>query len=340
MIINFKGSNSYDQGYEDGFASGEAVQKSRLTEETVTDNGVYERTDGYKKVVVNVPQSEPFMQDKYEQITDTVTDIYPDEGYDGLSSVTVDASEIENTMYNQGYNDGIDTGKQQQKALLEPITITDNGTYQREDGYNEVIVNVQGGEPTIKEGTAIFDNCYFMTEMQYKSGLSMTIEGLNIYENSPGWIFGSRYANANNSFDLLWESGNLRPGIGNKEAVSYLGFAYAKGNTINLTYNVASTASVIATDADGVEISNKSVSSVTVGTRYYPIVFGALFTAGVPTSTSYFKGEVKSIKFTLNGVLYHEYVFREVNGMGMVYDKTTNRYILPLGNGNITIKDE
>lgn len=56
-------------------------------------------------------------------------------------------------IYNEGYNDGIEAaggdysegfvdGEQAQKDKLTGITINQNGTYQREDGYNNVIVSV------------------------------------------------------------------------------------------------------------------------------------------------------------------------------------------------------
>lgn len=69
-----------------------------------------------------------------------------DEGYNGLKEVEIDV-ELDTSIYveegyNQGKNVGIEEGKQLQKELLEPITITENGTYNRENGYNEIVVEV------------------------------------------------------------------------------------------------------------------------------------------------------------------------------------------------------
>ena len=50
----------------------------------------------------------------------------------------------ETTGYNNGYAEGFDGGVADQKSKLESISITENGTYNREDGYNEVKVSVQG----------------------------------------------------------------------------------------------------------------------------------------------------------------------------------------------------
>ena len=53
-----------------------------------------------------------------------------DEVYDGLSRVVIDPQ----TLYNEGVNE--------QKSKLESISITENGTYTKEDGYNHIEVNV------------------------------------------------------------------------------------------------------------------------------------------------------------------------------------------------------
>ena len=104
--------------------------------------------------------------DKTAQINDINTTIYPDEGYDGMSSVNVDASFVYDNGYNSGmtfgydsgYYDGYQTGHNEgsemgyengyrygiedQKRLLESTAFTENGTYIRENGWNEVGVNV------------------------------------------------------------------------------------------------------------------------------------------------------------------------------------------------------
>lgn len=44
--------------------------------------------------------------------------------------------------YTSGVTDGIEEGKEEQKSLLVYTAITENGTYSREDGYNEIFVDV------------------------------------------------------------------------------------------------------------------------------------------------------------------------------------------------------
>ena len=56
--------------------------------------------------------------------------------------------------YKEGYEEGVEAGKAEQKFLLEPITITENGTYKNENGYSTIEVNVEGGDcPELEEIT-------------------------------------------------------------------------------------------------------------------------------------------------------------------------------------------
>lgn len=65
--------------------------------------------------------------------------IRADEDYTGLGTVNVTVNVDASEYYDQGITDGI----AQQKSKLESISITSNGTYNREDGYNQVTVDVQ-----------------------------------------------------------------------------------------------------------------------------------------------------------------------------------------------------
>ena len=51
-----------------------------------------------------------------------------------------------------GYNNGVAVGKEEQKALLESVTITKNGTYTKDDGYGEVIVDIPDVNGSYDEG--------------------------------------------------------------------------------------------------------------------------------------------------------------------------------------------
>lgn len=89
----------------------------------ITENGHFEVTydptnyTGLEKVIIDVEfDTNPYFQEGY------------DNGYQEGEE--------------QGYNNGYGNGVEEQKNKLEPITITENGSYSREDGYNEVIVDV------------------------------------------------------------------------------------------------------------------------------------------------------------------------------------------------------
>ena len=87
--------------------------------------------------------------------------VTPESGFDGLSqvdiTVNIDTQAIEDAAYAEGESAGIVTGKAQgvaeQKAKLTSTTLTTNGTVTREDGWNEVTVNVDTTTP-YNEGVA------------------------------------------------------------------------------------------------------------------------------------------------------------------------------------------
>lgn len=65
--------------------------------------------------------------------------ITPPQGYDGFTEVVVNVESDCENAYNEGVND--------QKAKLASTTFTENGSYNREDGWNTVQVNVDTVTP-------------------------------------------------------------------------------------------------------------------------------------------------------------------------------------------------
>ena len=118
--------------FEEGYTAGESDQKAKLTDLNVTANGEYNREDGYKKVVVNVPTGSTINnQEKSVTITaNTATTITFDAGYTGLESVAINVNVTGGT------------------ASLTALTATTNGNYTPSagyDGYSAVTVSVQTG---------------------------------------------------------------------------------------------------------------------------------------------------------------------------------------------------
>lgn len=75
------------------------------------------------------------LQKKSMTLSSATATIVPDAGYDGMTKVDVDATEYGTS----NYNDGVLA----QKAKLTEINITENGTYTKEDGYSNVVVDVK-----------------------------------------------------------------------------------------------------------------------------------------------------------------------------------------------------
>ena len=94
------------------------------------------------------------LQKKSMTVSSATATVVPDAGYDGMTKVDVDATEygISN------YNDGVLA----QKAKLTGINITENGTYTKEDGYSNVVVDVKAPTETVDLKTGIkFGNSTF-----------------------------------------------------------------------------------------------------------------------------------------------------------------------------------
>ena len=165
-------SKGHQEGVNEGYADGVAMQKSKLQDITITNNGTYDREDGYKHIVVNVPASaeaEGYTININENGTFTYT---PQEGV-VWNSVTVITNIPTEDRYQEGYNAGYAAGREagytegytagreagkaegiaEQKAKLGSIEITANGTYEKEDGYNRVVVNVESPVVNLQEKT-------------------------------------------------------------------------------------------------------------------------------------------------------------------------------------------
>ena len=87
------------------------------------------------------------LQKKSMTLSSATATVVPDAGYDGMTKVDVDATEYGTS----NYNDGVLA----QKAKLTEINITENGTYTKEDGYSNVVVDVKAPAQTVDLKTGI-----------------------------------------------------------------------------------------------------------------------------------------------------------------------------------------
>lgn len=126
-----------------------------ITEEQVCIGAYNPQAIQYSRgenVYINAPFEANLEDVKEVEITAIETTVLPSEGYDGIKAVEVNAHPIFDEGYNVGNADGIEVGKAEQKALLEPITITENGTYENENGYSTIEVNVPDTNGSYDEG--------------------------------------------------------------------------------------------------------------------------------------------------------------------------------------------
>ena len=165
-------SKGHQEGVTEGYADGVATQKSKLQDITITENGTYDREDGYKHIVVNVPASAE-AEGHTININENGTFTYTPQAGVVWNSVTVIANVPTEGGYQEGYNAGYTAGHEagytegytagkadgkaegiaEQKAKLASIDITANGTYEKEDGYNRVVVNVESPAVNLQEKT-------------------------------------------------------------------------------------------------------------------------------------------------------------------------------------------
>lgn len=209
----------YNRGVEDGVNE----QKNRLTSITITENGEYSNEDGYNEIVVEV---QPNLQEKSVNVTDNNTTVTADEEFDGMKSVEINATPLYNSGYNDGksdgveqgynngyavgstegyqngvqvgYNDGYATGKAEgittQRDLMTTLSVRSNGLWRRDDGYNEVDVNVES-----------FSYLTNTVDVEGLSELGWSDDDINYYKD--------------NSLHYEWQNKDYIVSQGNKEIV-------------------------------------------------------------------------------------------------------------------------
>lgn len=139
------------QPFTQKFADETAGVYCTITIDTVKDVYCAER---YWDESWSAPVTVIHNQDKRVTFTEngTYTIDYDPTTYTGLANVEVDVNIDVDSYYNNGYNQGKTDGVNEQKSKLETINITENGTYSKEDGYNEIVVDVPDLNGDYNEG--------------------------------------------------------------------------------------------------------------------------------------------------------------------------------------------
>lgn len=102
--------------------------------------------------------------------------ILPDTGNDAMGSVVVDAQ----PLYDRALNEGKELGIIEQKEKLTAITINENGVYENEDGYNEIVVSVPDLNGSYDEG---YSEGYDTGKSDGITEQKSKLESINITEN-------------------------------------------------------------------------------------------------------------------------------------------------------------
>lgn len=144
--------DGYADGYAEGLEDGAVDQKALLEEVTLTENGIYEKEDGYNKVTVDVA--------------------VPTFETEGLSVLLVENGDYSYTPTTDGYS-SVDVTVNVPEKVFETetlnVTLTENGDYtyaSDKDGYSVVSVNVNVagsggiGKPKIYNGFTLNPNTY------------------------------------------------------------------------------------------------------------------------------------------------------------------------------------
>ena len=125
------------------------------------------------------------LQEKEVTVTATTQVVRPDSGYVGMDVVSINASQFVLEKYNEGYHDGEDAGEQTQKDKLASTAFTENGVYRREDGWNEVEVDVdipELGPDVVSLNRAWNGNTTYYPAAIHKDGFSQ----FTVYDNGYG----------------------------------------------------------------------------------------------------------------------------------------------------------
>lgn len=232
-------TDGYESGYTEGVEDGKDIQKRLLTSSAFTYNGEYQRENGWSAITINVNQSGHTDQELFD-------------------------------MYESGYTSGFTDGVISQKELLASTAFTENGHYERENGWNEVDVNIDTAS-TYQSGYTDGYESGTTHQQELLSSSAFTTNGS--YVNPSGWSAITINVNQSGHTDQeladMWQSG-YTSGLTDGFAEGY-GSGYTDGYASGYSFGFASgrtyQRSLLGTTAfteNGTYTSVNGWSSVTV----------------------------------------------------------------------------
>ena len=137
--------NAIDEIYG---ASGDGIDLAPLNL-SISENGswtynITEEIDAYVPVGITVDVPQKYTDEQVGQLQETARNEGYNEGFETGKTTGYNEGFVEGSDegYADGYAEGLEDGAIDQKALLEEITIHENGIYEKEDGYSKVTVEV------------------------------------------------------------------------------------------------------------------------------------------------------------------------------------------------------
>ena len=277
-------TSGHSSGYTEGVEDGKDIQKRLLVSSAFTYNGEYQRLNGWSAITINVNQSGHTDQELFD-------------------------------MYDSGYTSGYTDGVISQKELLVSTAFTENGHYERENGWDSVDVNIDTAA-TYNSGYTDGYESGTTHQQDLLSSSAFTYNGS--YVNPSGWSAITINVNQSGHSDQelfdMFQSGytsGVTDGFGEGYGSGYTD-GYASGYSFGFASGRTYQRSLMGTTAfteNGTYTNVNGWSSVTVNQN----VMGELYAIYLEN------GEIE-----LNG--YNE----PYNGMNML--------ALPLSDMNITVK--
>lgn len=221
--------NGFDDGFDDGYASGSTDEKSKLSAVTFTANTAVTISDG---------------------------------GYSAVT-VNVDTGSTYQSGYTSGYTSGHTDGIEEQKSLLSSTAFTENGLYSREDGWNEVNVNLntaatwqEGYDSGFTDGSqGVIPDC----EEAFNSGYA---SGVTDGENNIISTFSSMTATTNGIYGS--SSHPLSSITVNVDTATTYQSGYTSGHTDGVNEEKAKLSATTFTANTAVTVNQGGYSAVTV----------------------------------------------------------------------------